>query len=64
MNIDFGKLTNGETKKIFKDAIVHLSNEDIIAALREGLSSGDLHEILEELTMEEEDEEKEDKEEE
>jgi len=55
MNIDFGKLTNGETKKIVVDALAHLTNEDVIAALREGMHADDLKEVIEALEVEEED---------
>jgi len=51
MAIDIGKLTNEETKKLARDALAQLTNDDVIEVLQEGIHSHDLKEILEELTQ-------------
>jgi hypothetical protein len=60
MNIDFDKLTDEETKKIARDALAQLSNDNVIEVLRDGLHAGDLREIVEALTEDEDEDEDED----
>jgi hypothetical protein len=49
--IDIGKLTNEQTKKLARDALTQLTNDDVIEVLQESIHSHDLKEILEELTQ-------------
>jgi uncharacterized protein (DUF2267 family) len=48
--VDIGNLTNEQTKKLARDALAQLSNDDVIEVLTEGIHSHDLKEILEQLT--------------
>ena len=42
MAIDIGKLTNEQTKKLARDALAQLTNDDVIEVLQEGIHSHDL----------------------
>ena len=48
--IDIGKLSNEETKKLARDALAQLTNDDVVKVLIEGVHHHDLKEILEQLT--------------
>lgn len=49
MNIDFGKLTEEQTLRIFRAAMAELSLDDIISALKSDLDKNDREELVAQL---------------
>lgn len=52
MAIDFGSMTNDETKQAFAELLTYLSNDEIVEIVKRELDPKDVREIAESLTHE------------